>query len=62
MVPLVIYFALMWTGAFTLIFFLSRWREDDFNYETAAVQSFTAGSNNFVSIPLFDFHKRSIAC
>merc|ERR1711939_286329 len=46
-VPMVVYFAIMWTSAFALIYFLTRWREQEFGYEMAVVQSFTAGSNNF---------------
>jgi len=46
-VPMVVYFTIMWTGAFALIYFLTRWREEEFGYEMAVVQSFTAGSNNF---------------
>jgi ACR3 family arsenite transporter len=56
-VPLLIYFALMWTSAFALIYFLSKWRAHDFDYETAAVQSFTAGSNNFVGLTHFQWIK-----
>jgi hypothetical protein len=47
-VPLLLYFVLMWTSGFALIYYMSGWRHEDFNYESAAVQSFTAGSNNFV--------------
>ncbi|KAG1850348.1 sodium bile acid symporter family-domain-containing protein [Suillus subalutaceus] len=53
-VPMILYFVIMWTSAFALVFFLAR-REfrkkntdsGDFSYELAVVQAFTAGSNNF---------------
>ncbi|KAG1763676.1 sodium bile acid symporter family-domain-containing protein [Suillus occidentalis] len=53
-VPMILYFVIMWTSAFALVFFLSR-REfrkgnadgGDYSYELAVVQAFTAGSNNF---------------
>jgi len=51
-VPMILYFVLMWSGAFGLVFWLSR-REGEkgvFGYEMAVVQAFTAGSNNFVSV------------
>ncbi|KAG2142204.1 sodium bile acid symporter family-domain-containing protein [Suillus cothurnatus] len=56
-VPMILYFVIMWTSAFALVFFLAR-REfrkgstdnGDFSYELAVVQAFTAGSNNFVRI------------
>jgi ACR3 family arsenite transporter len=58
-VPLILYFVIMWAGAFALMLYLSR-REKlsqggahTFGYEMAVVQSFTAGSNNFVSPMLF---------
>lgn len=54
---MILYFVIMWTGAFALIWWLGR-RERvkagaarvaaSFGYEMAVVQSFTAGSNNFV--------------
>ena len=49
-VPMILYFIIMWSGAFLLVFWLSR--KDDsglWGYEMAVVQAFTAGSNNFVS-------------
>jgi len=46
-VPLILYFAIMWTSAFALIFIFTRYKEEEFGYEMAVVQSFTAGSNNF---------------
>lgn len=46
-VPMVLYFAIMWTSAFLLIFFLAKRNDQIFDYEMAVVQSFTAGSNNF---------------
>ena len=50
MVPLVLYFIIMWTFAFWWLYRLVRRydRRRNFSYETAVVQSFTAGSNNFV--------------
>jgi arsenite transporter len=52
-VPMVLYFAIMWSGAFMLIFWLTRCERDKsegiFGYDMAVVQAFTAGSNNFVS-------------
>lgn len=50
-VPMILYFVIMWSGAFALVFWLSR-REGAkgvWGYEMAVVQAFTAGSNNFVS-------------
>ena len=50
-VPMVLYFCIMWSMAFLFVWHLAKrsggklWR-----YEMAVVQSFTAGSNNFVSI------------
>ena len=54
-VPMVLYFIVMWSGAFGLVYWLNR-RENSGNiwrYEMAAVQAFTAGSNNFVRTFLF---------
>ncbi|CAL1697140.1 unnamed protein product [Somion occarium] len=48
-VPMILYFCIMWSTAFFLIWRLSR-REGKktlWRYEMAVVQSFTAGSNNF---------------
>lgn len=45
-VPMIVYFTVMWTGAFALIFFLTRWKKEHFGYEMAVVQSFTAGMNS----------------
>ncbi|KAF5386026.1 hypothetical protein D9615_002631 [Tricholomella constricta] len=49
-VPMILYFVIMWSAAFGMIFYLTR-RESgprqSFGYEMAVVQSFTAGSNNF---------------
>jgi len=48
-VPMILYFVIMWTGAFGLVFWLSR-KEGNrglWGYEMAVVQAFTAGSNNF---------------
>ena len=50
-VPMVLYFVIMWSGTFVLVFWLSS-REGEmgqWGYEMAVVQAFTAGSNNFVS-------------
>ncbi|KAH6911582.1 arsenite transporter [Coprinopsis sp. MPI-PUGE-AT-0042] len=50
-VPLILYFTIMWTLTFFLIFALSRSKSEAkrkmFNYEMAVVQAFTASSNNF---------------
>ncbi|WVF69439.1 arsenical-resistance protein [Kwoniella sp. CBS 6097] len=48
-VPMVLYFLIMWTGTFFLVFHLTRRRKGDkkYGYEMAVVQAFTAGSNNF---------------
>jgi ACR3 family arsenite transporter len=50
-VPMILYFIIMWSSAFALVFYLTR-RESGkgghrFGYEMAVVQAFTAGSNNF---------------
>lgn len=42
-VPMVLYFAIMWTGAFAFTYYLSRYKSSHFGYEMAVVQSFTAG-------------------
>ncbi|TDL26612.1 arsenical-resistance protein ACR3 [Rickenella mellea] len=59
-VPMILYFIVMWSSAFGLIYFLSvrRGGNKDYGYKMAVVQSFTAGSNNFelaiaVSISIF---------
>jgi ACR3 family arsenite transporter len=48
-VPLVLYFCIMWTGAFALIWWLNRrtGAGGGFGYDLAVVHAFTAGSNNF---------------
>ncbi|OWZ48432.1 arsenical-resistance protein [Cryptococcus neoformans AD1-83a] len=48
-VPMILYFAIMWTSAFSLIWFLSQRKGGriKWGYEMAVVQAFTAGSNNF---------------
>lgn len=47
-VPLILYFALMWTSTFFLVWWLSiRYGKGTWGYQMAVVQSFTAGSNNF---------------
>jgi ACR3 family arsenite transporter len=48
MVPLVLYFLIMWMSTFALIYRLTkRHNGEAFGYEMAVVQAFTAGSNNF---------------
>lgn len=53
-VPMILYFVIMWTSAFALVFFLARREfrkgntDRNYAYEMAVVQAFTAGSNNFV--------------
>ncbi|KJE01741.1 arsenical-resistance protein [Cryptococcus gattii NT-10] len=48
-VPMILYFAIMWTSAFALIWWLSQKKGGGrkWGYEMAVVQAFTAGSNNF---------------
>jgi len=52
-VPMILYFIIMWTSAFALVFYLARREvrkgitDRNFAYEMAVVQAFTAGSNNF---------------
>jgi len=50
-VPMILYFLIMWSSAFALIYYLNRREGSDqnqkFGYEMAVVQAFTAGSNNF---------------
>ncbi|KAK0542011.1 arsenicals resistance [Tilletia horrida] len=47
-VPLVLYFAVMWGGTFALVWKLSRrYGAKTWGYQMAVVQAFTAGSNNF---------------
>ncbi|KAF8192812.1 sodium bile acid symporter family-domain-containing protein [Mycena galopus ATCC 62051] len=49
-VPMVLYFTIMWSAGFGLIFWLGRRSTTNgtkFDYEMAVVQAFTAGSNNF---------------
>lgn len=49
-VPMILYFAVMWTGAFGAVYWWNQKRGGrGFGYEMAVVQAFTAGSNNFVS-------------
>ena len=53
-VPMILYFVIMWSAAFGLMYYLTRkdvakGRTGIFGYEMAVVQAFTAGSNNFVS-------------
>jgi len=46
-VPMVVYFVIMWTSTFFLVHWLSRRRGGarKYGYKMAVVQSFTAGSN-----------------
>ncbi|KAF9225010.1 arsenical-resistance protein ACR3 [Gyrodon lividus] len=53
-VPMILYFVVMWSSAFSLIYWLARKEarqrkstSRSFEYEVAVVQAFTAGSNNF---------------
>ncbi|KAJ6550280.1 sodium bile acid symporter family-domain-containing protein [Mycena capillaripes] len=50
-VPMILYFVVMWSGAFALVYWLGRRNRNrnlkDFGYEMAVVQAFTAASNNF---------------
>jgi len=49
-VPMILYFVIMWSSTFAMVYYLSRreLKQDKvFGYEMAVVQSFTAGSNNF---------------
>ncbi|GJJ09305.1 hypothetical protein Clacol_003527 [Clathrus columnatus] len=53
-VPMILYFLITWTFAFALMWYLTRRFEmkrysesSVFGYDTAVVQAFTAGSNNF---------------
>lgn len=58
-VPMIVYFALMWTGTFVGVWWWLRRRnarsqqdsamKKGWAYKMAVVQAFTAGSNNFVS-------------
>lgn len=41
---MVLYFAIMWSGAFAFTYYLSRYKSSHFGYEMAVVQSFTAGT------------------
>lgn len=62
-VPQILYFTIMWTGTFFLIYWFSNIEKNNkfnlqdktnskvFGYETAVVQAFTAASNNFVCVP-----------
>lgn len=44
---MILYFLIMWTSCFGLMFYLNRrvGPKEGYNYETAVVQSFTVGSN-----------------
>jgi len=48
-VPMILYFVLMWSGSFTMLYWLSKRGRGrrHFGYETTVTQAFTAGSNNF---------------
>lgn len=51
-VPMIVYFAVMWTGTFLGVYWWNKRRGGKaFGYKIAVVQAFTAGSNNFVSRP-----------
>ncbi|KAF8621536.1 hypothetical protein AX15_007708 [Amanita polypyramis BW_CC] len=50
LVPMILYFVIMWTSAFGLMYYLTKKKSGEdgvFGYEMAVVQAFTAGSNNF---------------
>ena len=46
-VPMCVYFIVMWTGTFFLVYYLTSRKEGSkkYGYKMAVVQSFTAGSN-----------------
>ncbi|KAG6381833.1 arsenical-resistance protein ACR3 [Boletus reticuloceps] len=53
-VPMILYFVVMWTSAFSFVYYLARKEarrgkttDKIFAYDVAVVQAFTAGSNNF---------------
>ncbi|KAJ7737910.1 sodium bile acid symporter family-domain-containing protein [Mycena maculata] len=47
-VPMILYFVIMWSVAFSLIYWFGRSSKSSvFGYEMAVVQAFTASSNNF---------------
>jgi len=48
-VPMILYFIIMWSGAFGLVLWLSQKEGETriWGYDMAVVQAFTAGSNNF---------------
>lgn len=51
-VPMVLYFAIMFSATFAGMWWWSNqpWRRGTVGYQEAAVQSFTAASNNFVRL------------
>ena len=52
-VPMILYFVIMWTSAFTLMYYLTKEETGEkkiFGYEMAVTQAFTASSNNFVCL------------
>lgn len=50
-VPMILYFTAMWGSCFVLYYYLTKWKgRNIFGYQMAVAQSFTAGSNNFVSV------------
>lgn len=53
-VPLILYFVIMWSTSLAFLFFLNLRRPNDayLGYEMAVTQSFTASSNNFVSMKI----------
>ena len=52
-VPMILYFVIMWTSAFALMYYLTKEETGEkkiFGYEMAVTQAFTASSNNFVCL------------
>lgn len=63
-VPLFLYFVVMWTGTFFLVYYLTSRKHGSkkYGYKMAVVQSFTAGSNKWVSLPRVTLYfKRLVA-
>ena len=52
-VPMILYFCIMWTTGFVMVWQLGKRYNNSptWRYDMAVVQAFTAGSNNFVSYP-----------
>lgn len=64
-VPLILYFTIMFSCTFALMFYLSRreaTKDRLFGYDLAVVQAFTASSNNFVSPRHFHLHTSLSYC